>query len=441
VEAFYAHLQERYESVERYRQKENVKAIWEFDPNKIQLKMNNFHRIYPIPLLKEEKMKILLSHHNHGGGGGGKGAAGGKNKGNSSRPSNSNSANNSRPGTSGGRDTPDWSDTDEESSEEEEDEDDEVSEDDNDEDFQVEQLFRAYQQQQQQHFPQHSEAERHQQLPPTELPPSEETIVAAIAAAAAAAGQNITIPRPRTTSDTGVHESTSKTESRLESRLASKLNSTVSSARNTGIAIAQPLFSAPLNNFTNNKMNNFFASPTLSSPPNGLVLKSNPPPNHPPANKTKDKKASKKAANLTETLNRYVCLMASRNIPLPTKAIKTLECLIDTFENVHFYCRHLEIIIILFEELGTLKTSDFFGTYRVELIICLFSNLIDIYNFELLFRHLSPFEIACLYCRLGYLNLFNSMKPEGSYSFDLSRHEERQCVKMLAHLAVVEPGM
>jgi hypothetical protein len=439
VEAFYAHLQERYESVERYRQKENVKAIWEFDPNKIQLKMNNFHRIYPIPLLKEEKMKILLSHHNHGGGGGGKGA-GGKNKGNSSRPSNSNSANNSRPGTSGGRDTPDWSDTDEELSEEEEDEDDEVSEDDNDEDFQVEQLFRAYQQQQQQQFPQHSETERHQ-LPPTELPPSEEIIVAAIAAAAAAAGQNITIPRPRTTSDTGVHESTSKTESRLESRLASKLNSTVSSARNTGIAITQPVFSAPINNFTTNKLNNLFASPVLSSPPNGLVLKSNPPPNHPPANKTKDKKASKKAANLTETLNRYVCLMASRNIPLPTKAIKTLECLIDTFENVHFYCRHLEIIIILFEELGTLKTSDFFGTYRVELIICLFSNLIDIYNFELLFRHLSPFEIACLYCRLGYLNLFNSMKPEGSYSFDLSRHEERQCVKMLAHLAVVEPGM
>jgi hypothetical protein len=87
-----------------------------------------------------------------------------------------------------------------------------------------------------------------------------------------------------------------------------------------------------------------------------------------------------------------------------------------------------------------LKTSDSFGTYRVELIIALFGNIVDVYNIEILFRHLSSLEIACLYCRLGMLNLFNPMKPEGGFSFNLARHEERQCLKMLAHLAVVEPG-
>lgn len=38
------------------------------------------------------------------------------------------------------------------------------------------------------------------------------------------------------------------------------------------------------------------------------------------------------------------------------------------------------------------------------------------------------------------LNLFNPMKPEGSYELDLSRREERLIVKILAQLSIVEPG-
>jgi hypothetical protein len=53
---------------------------------------------------------------------------------------------------------------------------------------------------------------------------------------------------------------------------------------------------------------------------------------------------------------------------------------------------------------------------------------------------LSPFEIACLICRLGYLNLYNPCKPEGSYELDLSRREERILAKILCSLAVQEPG-
>lgn len=42
--------------------------------------------------------------------------------------------------------------------------------------------------------------------------------------------------------------------------------------------------------------------------------------------------------------------------------------------------------------------------------------------------------------RIGILNLFNPMKPEGSYELDLSRRDDRMVVKMLAQLSVVEPG-
>jgi hypothetical protein len=53
---------------------------------------------------------------------------------------------------------------------------------------------------------------------------------------------------------------------------------------------------------------------------------------------------------------------------------------------------------------------------------------------------LSNYEIACILCRLGYLHVFNPCKPEGSWEFDLSRREERICVKMLSILGMFEPG-
>lgn len=53
---------------------------------------------------------------------------------------------------------------------------------------------------------------------------------------------------------------------------------------------------------------------------------------------------------------------------------------------------------------------------------------------------LSPYEIACLYCRLGWLNLYNPCKPEGSWELDMSHREERVICKTLCCLAASEPG-
>lgn len=142
----------------------------------------------------------------------------------------------------------------------------------------------------------------------------------------------------------------------------------------------------------------------------------------------------------SESYNRFVCLLASKNIPAPSKASKTLEILLDLFEYSYLYARHLEMIMIIFEDYGKLKMSDHFGTYRVELFVLLFSNVVDIHNIEIVLRRLTAFEVACITARIGILNLFNPMKPEGSIELDLGRRDDRLVVKMLAQLSVVEPG-
>ena len=53
---------------------------------------------------------------------------------------------------------------------------------------------------------------------------------------------------------------------------------------------------------------------------------------------------------------------------------------------------------------------------------------------------LTAYEAACVYCRIGWLKIFNPMKPEGSYELDVSLWEERMIVKTLCTLATNEPG-
>jgi anti-sigma factor RsiW len=53
---------------------------------------------------------------------------------------------------------------------------------------------------------------------------------------------------------------------------------------------------------------------------------------------------------------------------------------------------------------------------------------------------LAPSEAACVYCRLGWLNVYNPCKPEGAWELDMARREERVVAKTLCVLATNEPG-
>jgi hypothetical protein len=121
------------------------------------------------------------------------------------------------------------------------------------------------------------------------------------------------------------------------------------------------------------------------------------------------------------------------------KCVKIVNAITDIVTRIFIQARHLALIVKWFR-LGRTHKTRHFGTYRVELVILLFSRVLDIHNMDLVFSELSPYEVACIYCRLGILNLFNPLKPEGSICLNLARHDERIIAKILAFLSTIEPG-
>ena len=133
-------------------------------------------------------------------------------------------------------------------------------------------------------------------------------------------------------------------------------------------------------------------------------------------------------------------LLAAENVSTKSKAAKMYELLDETFSKLWIYSRHLALICEVFAPLGLELKTEVFGTYRVDLVVSLFERLVDPYNFELVLRVLEPAEVGCIYCRLGWLSLYNPMKPEGGYSLNMAVFEERIVAKTLVVLATDEPG-
>ena len=121
------------------------------------------------------------------------------------------------------------------------------------------------------------------------------------------------------------------------------------------------------------------------------------------------------------------------------KAMRISEVLEETFSKVWLRSRHLALILQYFA-FGTTPKADKFGSYQVDLICVLFSRVIDVHNFELVLSLLSAADHAAVICRLGWLNIFNPMKPDGSYELEISRHEERIITKIIVQLSIDEPG-
>jgi hypothetical protein len=102
--------------------------------------------------------------------------------------------------------------------------------------------------------------------------------------------------------------------------------------------------------------------------------------------------------------------------------------------------RYLALIVKMFEGFGSVDRTEYFGSFRVDLVVSLFARVLDVNNFELVLNCMTAKEVGCVYARLGWLKLYNPMKPEGSYVLDLRVNEERQVAKTLIALAVHEPG-
>lgn len=142
---------------------------------------------------------------------------------------------------------------------------------------------------------------------------------------------------------------------------------------------------------------------------------------------------------LTEDMAKHRMLLASPLISDEAKAVRIVELLEDTFANTYIMARHLVLMIESFP-CGKSMRTDYFGSYHVNLVTSLFTRVVDIHNFEVVMKALTAQECAQVYCRIGWLNIFNPCKPEGYWSLDFCRYEERLIAKMLIGLAVIEPG-
>merc|ERR1711871_885097 len=159
------------------------------------------------------------------------------------------------------------------------------------------------------------------------------------------------------------------------------------------------------------------------------------------------KEIEKKLANLTysvepkrdELSRKLHTLYASDEVRPEAKGVRMVEVFIDFLAKHHFMCRHIAILIAYFDY-GAVKKTEHFGTYNVELVVSMFSRIMDPHNFEVIAHQLNGYELGCVYARLGYLALFNPLKPEGAWELNIARREERMTAKALCLLSTNEPG-
>ena len=132
-----------------------------------------------------------------------------------------------------------------------------------------------------------------------------------------------------------------------------------------------------------------------------------------------------------EFMKKFQRLIESRTFSVGMKAKRIIEVLQDVLSRSFLMSRHIAIIIDCFRPFGEQKATAYFGTYNVELVITFFDKIIDMHNFDVVLNRLTAFEVACLYCRLGILSIYNPAKPEGGWELNMSRWYVRTTQTML----------
>lgn len=139
------------------------------------------------------------------------------------------------------------------------------------------------------------------------------------------------------------------------------------------------------------------------------------------------------------TRKRLQALVEHEEISDEAKACRYVELIEETFSNIWIDCRQLAAIVRTLP-CGEAKQYESFGSYACGVVVSLFSRIVDHYNIELVLRELPAEDAACVYCRIGFLNLWNPTKIEGTLEMNLARREERLVAKMLIYLSIAEPG-
>lgn len=149
---------------------------------------------------------------------------------------------------------------------------------------------------------------------------------------------------------------------------------------------------------------------------------------------------TKLAQPADEYQKKFRLFLLSKGVVIAAKAARMVDAIDGAFNKQWLVCRHIALMCEVFCKLGNRKRTQDFGSYRSEIVALLFERIVDTHNFDLVLRVLEPYEVAAVIARIGWLNIFNPMKPEGCIELNLAIYEERAIVKMLNTLATIEPG-
>mmetsp|Transcript_19230 Transcript_19230/g.26450 ORF Transcript_19230/g.26450 Transcript_19230/m.26450 type:complete len:197 (+) Transcript_19230:1-591(+) len=95
----------------------------------------------------------------------------------------------------------------------------------------------------------------------------------------------------------------------------------------------------------------------------------------------------------------------------------------------------------IFELISYFPPDSSAGYLRLQVIISLFSHIVDLENMYLIFDNVLSFdERNELFHRVGIMNVLDPMRPERLYRLDLRRNDHREWVKILVYLATNDPG-
>lgn len=119
-------------------------------------------------------------------------------------------------------------------------------------------------------------------------------------------------------------------------------------------------------------------------------------------------------------------------------AMRTIDALEDAIAGRYITCSQLAAMVkvLLY---GNMKKNNF-GTFRVKLIVSFYSQVLDLVNIDVVLKYLTPHEIGMLTFRVGWLNIWNSLRADGYYYLNLARREEKQVARVLLVLSQAEQG-
>ena len=135
-----------------------------------------------------------------------------------------------------------------------------------------------------------------------------------------------------------------------------------------------------------------------------------------------------KAAKVAEDNDamKYIrLLLRSDKVGDKAKAARFAETIEEALDKVWLLCNQVALLLMVFHDGNAEKTQ--FGTYRVELLVNLFSKIIDVHNFNVISNVLTTKEYACFVCRVGLLKIFDPLEPDGPHELTLSRCDFRTC--------------